>query len=205
MITSYSVPVIIHPSTGDNPPERGRTIQKNTRPYKNSREKLNHLHMHQGSPLIPSFAHCCAASTVITLLPKETSTPSIQPVRHQHPSSHRVLIHSIHMQTISTLSDLLYSLFVTLQPNLSKTSSREHSLLIPHASTPYKAVGTITHSYRHFFTFIPNPLIAQHTFQRSPHSKLLIRCVLHPFPILFQLPIAPPGTYINPLYLTFRH
>ena len=32
-------------------------------------------------------------------------------------------------------------------------------LLIPHASAPYNAVGTITNSYKHFFAFIPNPLL----------------------------------------------
>ena len=43
---------------------------------KNGRVKLNHLHMHQGSPLLPIFR---AASTVIPLLPKAIFTPSIQP------------------------------------------------------------------------------------------------------------------------------
>ena len=32
------------------------------------------------------------------------------------------------------------------------------ALLIPHASAPYNAVGTIAHSYWHFLAFIPNPL-----------------------------------------------
>ena len=40
-------------------------------------------------------------------------------------------------------------------------------LLIPHASAPYNAVGTITHSYRHFFAFIPNPLLLRTLFSTS--------------------------------------
>ena len=38
------------------------------------------------------------------------------------------------------------------------------ALLIPHASPPYNAVGTITHSYRHYFAFIHNPLLLRILF-----------------------------------------
>ena len=44
-----------HPSPGDNPPERGRAVRKNAEPSKNCRVKLNHLHMHQASPLLLIF------------------------------------------------------------------------------------------------------------------------------------------------------
>ena len=38
------------------------------------------------------------------------------------------------------------------------------ALLIPHASAPYKAVGTITPSYKHFLAFIPNDLLLRTLF-----------------------------------------
>ena len=43
------------------------------------------------------------------------------------------------------------------------------ALLIPRASAPYNAVGTITGSYRHFLAFIPNPLLLSTLFS-APHS-----------------------------------
>ena len=70
-----------------------------------------------------SFAHCRAASTVITLLPKATFTPCIQPNYLGLPRTHPPLTSTIntllairyssilsHAQTISIPSDLLYSL-----------------------------------------------------------------------------------------------
>ena len=67
---------------------------------------------------IPSSLHCLAASTVIPLLPKALFTPSIQRNlglsrprtceidRHQHPSSHTVLIHSLHVYKPSRCSPI---------------------------------------------------------------------------------------------------
>ena len=51
------------------------------------------------------------------------------------------------------------------------------ALLIPHASALYNAIGTITPSYRHFFTFFPNLLLFSTLFS-APHSlyPLLILC-----------------------------
>ena len=69
-----------------------------------------------------SFARCRAASTVIPLLPKPTSTPSIQPnlavprTRSPLPSAINTLLAIRYSpffpraQTISILSDLIYSL-----------------------------------------------------------------------------------------------
>ena len=84
-----------------------------------------------------SFAHCRAASTVIPLLPKATSTPSIQPnlgLPHTRPpltsaatsfwpyDTHPFFPHA---QTISILSDLrspMHLFIHTRQPNISNTS-----------------------------------------------------------------------------------
>ena len=98
-----------------------------------------------------------------------------------------------HAQTISILSDLLYSQnslsipallrtssFLTrsirdtptklLKHFISKTFTFLHSaLLIPHASAPYNSVGTIIPSYRQFLDFIPNPLLLSTLFS-APHA-----------------------------------
>ena len=48
-----------HPSPGNNLPEHGRAVRKNAGRSKNGRVEFNHLDIHQGSPLLPSF---CALS-----------------------------------------------------------------------------------------------------------------------------------------------
>ena len=58
-----------------SPQSTGRQSEGTQEPSKNGRVKLNNLHVHQGSPLVPIS---CAASTIIPLLPKATFTPSIQ-------------------------------------------------------------------------------------------------------------------------------
>ena len=71
------------PSCNDIPPlsrcvrpqSAGGRSEGTQEPRKNGRVKLNHLHMHKGSPLA-SISR--AASTVIPLLPMATFTPSIQ-------------------------------------------------------------------------------------------------------------------------------
>ena len=59
------------------------------------------------------------------------------------------------------------------------------ALLIPHASAPYNAVGTITPSCRHFLAFIPNPILlsilfgAHHALCPSPCFMPLIHSVYY--------------------------
>ena len=57
---SYSLPqphhiTASHHSRGDKPPERVRTVRNNTGSNQKDRVKLNFLHIHQGSPLLPIF------------------------------------------------------------------------------------------------------------------------------------------------------
>ena len=70
-------------------------------------------------------------------------------------------------------------------------------LLMPHASALYNAVGTITPSFRHFFSFIPNALLLSIFFcvpyTLYPHSFI----VQHPFYILYPLPLATPCKAIH--------
>ena len=128
-------------------------VRKNTGPIKNGRVKLKQLLMYQGTSV--SFV------PALHLLPP--STPFWPYGTHPF---------FPHDQNISILSDLLYSLtpFYSSSAHLftfnsihswhsNQTSQTLHltfllsALLIPHASAPYKAVGTITPSYRHFLAF----------------------------------------------------
>ena len=122
-----------------------------------------------------------------------TFTPSIQPnvglPRTRPPLNSAVNNRpfSPRVQTISILSDPLYSLvlflielfYSTLTKLLKKLNFKNiHfpslSLLIPHASAPYNAVCTITLSYRHFFSFFPNPLLLSTPIAHSPRFIPLI-------------------------------
>ena len=97
------------------------------------------------------------------------------------------LIHSTR-QLLSIRALLRTSSFPTLPIRDTPTKLLKHlisrtftfllsALLIPHASAPYNAVGTITPSYRHFLALIPNPLLCS-----TPRSKdfiPLIHSVFH--------------------------
>ena len=68
-----------HPSPRDNLSERWRAIRKTQGQTKMAvLNSITYICTRAGHSF-PSFAHCRAASTVIPLLPKATSTPSIQP------------------------------------------------------------------------------------------------------------------------------
>ena len=134
--------------------------------------------MHQDSPLLPIFAYCRVASTVICLPPKATFTPSIQPnlrlprTRPPLTSAFNILLAirypSIlstcpnHLNTIQSallanqlsIPALLRTSFLPLCICNTPTKLLTHfilititflllALLIPHASVPYNAVGTI--------------------------------------------------------------
>ena len=81
-----------HPSAGDILPERGRVVRKNAGPCKNGRVKLNHLHMHQGSPLLPtslsaSHRHPTAAQRTSSRHPSSVTSVYTVPALHLHPQS----------------------------------------------------------------------------------------------------------------------
>ena len=159
------------------------------------------------------FAHWRAASTVIPLLPKDTFAPtsltsvSLVPILHWLWPSTPFWPYSTnpffpHAQTISILSDLLYSLtpflfqlsntplhsyldpFVTLKPNFSNTSSQEHSLSFSqHFSyhMPLLRTMPLVQLLYHIDTSWPlsQTSIAQDTFQCSSSSIPLIHSVYH--------------------------
>ena len=71
------------------------------------------------------------------------------------------------------------------------------ALLIPHASAPYNAVGSITPSYRHFLSFIPNPLLLSTLF--------IIHSVYHiPVPSSINQSQVP-GTFQVPKTMHFLY
>ena len=129
--------------------------------------------------------------------------------RHQHPSSHTARIHSFHMPKPSQQSDPLYtptlyscsstylvipnSLFVTLLPYFSNTSSQEHSLFVSlhfwnTRLCPIQCRWPniiITPWYMYFFA-IPNLLFLSNFFS-VPH---VILCNTYPFHILHHWPLA---------------
>ena len=104
---------------GDNPPYLGRTVWKNAGQSKNGCVNLNHQHMLKGSSLLvtkpPPSPLCCSnphsrhASIHPTNQPSYVGLPRARPsftyFRHQPPSSHTVLVHSLHKPKPSRYSD----------------------------------------------------------------------------------------------------
>ena len=120
----------------------------------------------------------CNHGTSISVYTKLNYSSS--PTHHFIPNS----IHScVSRQTSQTL-------------NLKNIHFRSVSTsLIPNASAPYNAVGTITPSYRRFFSFISSPLYCSAHCSalaklNTPHSF----CVPHPFHVLHHLTLATVGT-----------
>ena len=123
-----------------------------------------------------------------------------------------------HAQTISILSDLLYSLtpfliqlthaplhsslypFVTLQPNFANTLSQEPSLSFSqHFSYPMPILRTIplVQLFLHIDTSWPlSPVnyCSAHFSALPTHYTPHSFCVPHPFHILHQLPHSTPDT-----------
>ena len=144
----------------------------------------------------PNLSQCCAAPPSFLCCPKLPSDhlsnlTSVYPVLALHLSpcgSHQFstsvqysLIHSTrHLPYYSSSSTHfvisntihwrhLTQTFLTLHLKKIHVSHLSTSTLIPHASAPYNAVGTIAPSCRHFFAFIPNPLLLSTLF-RALHS-----------------------------------
>ena len=144
-----SIVMASHPSPGDNPPERRRAVRKNAGPCNNACVKLTHLHMHQGSPFLPIFRalprslhrHTYPQGYLYAIhltLPRSTPYPSSTHIRHHHPSSHTVLIHSLHHTVLKystiRMSTIRYSSNGTppFQYSLIRSTSSPTHLLIPY-------------------------------------------------------------------------
>ena len=100
--------------------------------YFYNHKKLNHQYMPSGSPLLPIL--CAPAFTVIPLLPKATFTPSryspFADCRLEHPSSHRVLIHSTCPNQYNTLRSIQLANFFFILTLLHISSFLTLSILV---------------------------------------------------------------------------
>ena len=115
---------------------------------------------------------------------------------HMSRPSQYSLIHStcqLHFYSSSLRTSS--SLILSIRDTPTKHPSQEYSfvlssLLIPYASAPYNAVGTITLSFRHFFAFNHNPYYLVH------FSALHTLYISHSnsFYILYPVPLATLGT-----------
>ena len=197
-----------HPSPGDN--HQGERTQGQAKIAEWNSFSYRYTRALQ-STLFPIFRAFCTAYTVIPLLPKAIYTPSIQPnlgltrthswftsaintllaIRYLSilftcPNHHNTTNSLSITALLSTYSFLTLSIHDTPTKLLKHFISRTFTfllsaLLIPHASTPYNAVGTITPSYGHFLAYIlycSYTSIAQHTFS-APMLIPLIHSVYH--------------------------
>ena len=186
VVNSLSTLMASHPVPGDNHLSTGGRAEKHRAKQKWPRETYSVIYVPGLSTLSdlsridarppPSF-FCCPRPT--SHHPSTPTSFSLGSALHLLRPSTPFWPYGInplfpHAQTISIISDLLYSQtpflfqlsyaplhsslypFMTPQPIFSSTSSQEYSLSFSqhfsypmHASLPYNTVGTITHSYRH--------------------------------------------------------
>ena len=171
---------------------------------KNGRVVLNYLHMHQGSPLLTLFREVSCSlhrhpSDARHLLRNPSNLTSVFPhspstyFRHQHPSSHTILINFLQVSKpsqcalIHTNHQLLLYFgsathlfipnsihtFVALPPNFASISCQEHSfsqhILLIHNATVIQSLLRI----------YSQSSIVQHTFQLSPRIIPINQSVSH--------------------------
>ena len=122
-----------------------------------------------------SFMHCHAASTIISLLPKATLTPSIQP-NHSLPRTHPPLT-----SAINRLLTIQYSSILSTCPNHLNTlwsALLTNSLSIPAIVCTSSFLTLSNHVYELYPIFIPNSIQTSQTlYLKNIHfllSALLI-------------------------------
>ena len=194
--------------------------------------------MHQGSPFLPTFRILSLFFHVMTLQPKATFTPStltsiynvpsVHHFHHQHPSSHMILIHSLHVSKSSQYSLIhcthhlffqyssgmhvfIPNQFLTLPQNISHLISKRFTLhlkalLIPNVSVLYNAVCRL---YNYFFLktllcIYPQSSIAQHTFQCCSCFTPFIHSMYHiPFTPFIHHHLRPQVLHTIPFLELF--
>ena len=150
--------VIIHRSKG------GR-FEKIKKPSKNGHVKFNHLHMHQGSPRSFLFlAHCCATSTVISLLPKANFARTIQPNFHPTIQRNLCLPHTCPSLTcaIGTLLPIWWSsILSTNYPNRLNTVGSLYS------SAPFVFQLLYAHFHYYYYYYYYSKRLAVEGLERA--------------------------------------
>ena len=97
------------------------------------------------------------------------------------------------------------NLFVTVPQNFSNTSSQEDSpFFSQHCSYPMSLLCTMQLVQLIVHVGTPSPLLLSTLFS-TPNTLYPSFCVPYLTHILYQLPLATPGTYKNPLPLTVHH
>ena len=143
-------------------------VRKKKEPSKNYRLKLIHLHMYQGSPLVPIFrtlTRCLRRHSLVgqdhfhTIHPAQPRSPSYPPstyFNHQRSSGHTVLIHSFHICKLSQ-----FSLICFLSHSLSIPAHRSSSSfpILSIRDTPTKL---LKHFISRSFTFLLSALRIPH-------------------------------------------
>ena len=127
-------------------------------PSKNARVKLVQLHMYQESPLFPILRALCAASTVISLLPKATFTPSIKPnlnlprTRPPLPSAFNTLLAIRYSSILSTCPNHLNTLRSALLANSLSIPAPAHLFISNSIHSRYsnQTSQTLHLKYIHF-------------------------------------------------------
>ena len=147
-----------HPSPGFNHRSTGGGFERTQfhRPL-----KLIQLHMPQDLPLFSIFR---AASTDNALLPKATFRTSIQVTSVYPVPDLRLFPASTPFWPYGTHPFFPHSHQTSQTLHLKKIHFPSLSTSLTHASAPYNAVSTITHSYRHFLAFISNRLLLNKLF-----------------------------------------
>ena len=112
--------ITYHPSPGDNLPEHGRAVQKNTRQCCTHGLCYTQSSTYAPGLYIPSYL------LHIVLQPPPTSNQTSTYIHHQHPSRDTVYIHSLYVPKQSQYSLICFSLLPFY------TSTQTH-LLIPNS------------------------------------------------------------------------
>ena len=158
-----------HPtSPGDKPPEWRRAVWKTQEMSKHCHVKLNHLHMHQGSPFISIFRHCRAASTVNPQLTKATYTPSMQPnlglprTRPPLTSAINTLLTIRYSSTISTYPNQLITFWSALLANCLSIPALLWSYSFLTLSIRDTPTNLLKHLITRTLTFLLSALLIKH-------------------------------------------
>ena len=142
------------PSIGDKPPGRERVVRKTQKPCKNGQVRVNHLHMNQGSPLLP-ILHALSGSL------------------HRHPSAAQGHFHTIH-PTKPRSTQYPHSIYFRDQhPSIAIRNSSMLSTCVTHLNTLWSnllANSFPIPAFLYTHQFIPNSIHSWHSLIQHIHS-----------------------------------
>ena len=154
-----------HPTKGGKPPEHGRAGEKIQEPNKNGFVRLNHLHMHQGSPQTILLLIFCTLSLSL----------------HRHPSAAHRHLHTIDISNLTSNypAPALHLLAHSTRFDTYGTHSFSPGVLI---RSQYSLVQSARqfplHSSSSKHLFIPNSIHSWHSHQIS--KTIYLKNILFP-------------------------